>query len=123
MKQGSFDEIAGRLSESGGVSDLPQQETELRGCAPRQAWHFRGIPLGHGLMQTSSTLRIASYNIQKCVGLDFRRQPQRILQVIENTKADIVVLQEADKRLPPRPLREIGANAVLRWREWRARGE
>ena len=26
-------------------------------------------------------------------------------------------------RLPPRPLREIGANAVMRWREWRARDE
>lgn len=24
------------------------------------------------------------------------------------------------KRLPPRPFREIGANAVLRWKEWRA---
>ncbi len=23
-------------------------------------------------------------------------------------------------RLPPRPFREIGANAVLRWKEWRA---
>ena len=31
--------------------------------------------------------------------------------------------QPDPKRLPPRPLREIGANAVLRWREWRARGE
>lgn len=49
------------------------------------------------------TLRIASYNIQKCVGLDFRRQPQRILQVLDGMQADIVVLQEADKRLPPRP--------------------
>jgi len=27
------------------------------------------------------------------------------------------------KRLPPQPLREIGANAVLRFREWRARDE
>ncbi|MEX0276162.1 MAG: NAD(P)/FAD-dependent oxidoreductase [Ruegeria sp.] len=27
------------------------------------------------------------------------------------------------KRLPPRPLREIGANAVLRWKEWKAANE
>ncbi|WP_420584933.1 NAD(P)/FAD-dependent oxidoreductase [Ruegeria sp.] len=27
------------------------------------------------------------------------------------------------KRLPPQPFREIGANAVLRWKEWRARDE
>ncbi|MEX0320337.1 MAG: endonuclease/exonuclease/phosphatase family protein [Ruegeria sp.] len=49
------------------------------------------------------TLRLASYNIQKCVGLDLRRQPQRILQVLDRLRAQIVVLQEADKRLPPRP--------------------
>ncbi len=27
------------------------------------------------------------------------------------------------KKLPPQPFREIGANAVLRWKEWRARDE
>lgn len=27
------------------------------------------------------------------------------------------------KKLPPRPFREIGANAVLRWKEWRAAAE
>lgn len=27
------------------------------------------------------------------------------------------------RRLPPQPFREIGANAVLRWKEWRAREE
>lgn len=48
-------------------------------------------------------LRLASYNIQKCVGLDLRRQPRRILQVIEQIGARIVLLQEADKRMPPRP--------------------
>ncbi|WP_170587015.1 endonuclease/exonuclease/phosphatase family protein [Ruegeria arenilitoris] len=54
-------------------------------------------------MTNLPTLRLASYNIQKCVGLDLRRQPQRILQVLDRLGADIVVLQEADKRLPPRP--------------------
>ncbi|MBI6629799.1 endonuclease/exonuclease/phosphatase family protein [Pontibaca salina] len=48
-------------------------------------------------------LRLASYNVQKCVGLDMRRLPRRILQVLSGISADIVVLQEADKRLPPRP--------------------
>lgn len=51
----------------------------------------------------SDTLRIATYNLQKCVGLDMRRRPDRSLQVINALKADIVILQEADKRLPPRP--------------------
>ena len=27
------------------------------------------------------------------------------------------------RRLPPQPLRQIGANAVLRWKEWRAAAE
>ncbi len=50
-----------------------------------------------------TSLRIASYNLQKCVGLDMRRRPDRSLGVIEALGADIVVLQEADKRIPPRP--------------------
>lgn len=48
-------------------------------------------------------LRVASYNLQKCVGMDMRRRPDRSMQVINALNADIVVLQEADKRLPPRP--------------------
>ncbi len=52
---------------------------------------------------TAPTLTIASYNLQKCVGLDLRRRPGRSLRVINALAADIVVLQEADKRLPPRP--------------------
>lgn len=51
---------------------------------------------------TPPCLRIASYNLQKCVGLDLRRRPDRTLRVIEALEADLVVLQEADKRLPPR---------------------
>ncbi|WP_372884711.1 NAD(P)/FAD-dependent oxidoreductase [Shimia sp.] len=31
--------------------------------------------------------------------------------------------QDRPGRLPPQPLREIGANAVLRWKEWKARAE
>lgn len=48
-------------------------------------------------------VRIATYNLQKCVGLDLRRRPDRTLRVINDLRADIVVLQEVDKRLPPRP--------------------
>jgi glycine/D-amino acid oxidase-like deaminating enzyme len=31
--------------------------------------------------------------------------------------------EDRPKRLPPRPFAEIGANAVLRWKEWRAGNE
>ncbi|KPP85687.1 MAG: Metal-dependent hydrolase [Rhodobacteraceae bacterium HLUCCO07] len=51
----------------------------------------------------AQSIRIASYNLQKCVGLDLRRRPDRSLQVIADLVAPVVVLQEADKRLPPRP--------------------
>lgn len=50
-----------------------------------------------------ASVKIASYNLQKCVGLDLRRRPSRSLQVIGAIGASIVVLQEADKRLAPRP--------------------
>lgn len=48
-------------------------------------------------------LRIASYNIHKAVGLDRRRDPARILEVLNGIGADVVVLQEADRRLGTRP--------------------
>ncbi|MHA6325860.1 endonuclease/exonuclease/phosphatase family protein [Roseivivax sp. CAU 1753] len=48
-------------------------------------------------------LTLASYNIRKAVGLDWKRDPARILAVLNEIDADIVVLQEADKRLGARP--------------------
>lgn len=43
-------------------------------------------------------MRITSYNIRKAVGLDWRRDPDRIVDVLTEINADIVVLQEADRR-------------------------
>ena len=48
-------------------------------------------------------MRIASYNIRKAVGLDWRRDPLRIIRVLADLDADVVALQEADKRLGARP--------------------
>ncbi|EPX86049.1 endonuclease/exonuclease/phosphatase family protein [Salipiger mucosus] len=48
-------------------------------------------------------MRIASYNIRKAVGIDRRRDPARILSVLNSLGADVAVLQEADRRLGPRP--------------------
>lgn len=39
-------------------------------------------------------LRVATYNIHKCRGLDGRVRPERIAQVLEEVGADIVALQE-----------------------------
>lgn len=49
------------------------------------------------------TLRLASYNVHKCVGLDRLRIPERVVEVVNALGADIVALQEVDRRLPPRP--------------------
>ena len=43
-------------------------------------------------------IKVASYNIHKGVGLDRRRNPERIVEVLREIDADIVALQEADKR-------------------------
>ncbi|WP_084397178.1 endonuclease/exonuclease/phosphatase family protein [Henriciella aquimarina] len=48
-------------------------------------------------------VRIVSWNIRKAVGLDWRRDPERVLRVLKRLEPDIVLLQESDKRLPPRP--------------------
>lgn len=50
-----------------------------------------------------SSIRVATWNIRKCVGLDRRRDPHRTAQVIADLDAEIVVLQEADKRFGRRP--------------------
>ena len=54
-------------------------------------------------LKSSPTLRVASYNIRKARGLDQRRDPMRILEVINGLEADVVALQEADMRLGARP--------------------
>ena len=40
------------------------------------------------------SLRIATYNIHKCRGLDRRVRPQRIIDVLKETAADVIALQE-----------------------------
>ena len=47
-------------------------------------------------------IKVASYNIHKGIGLDRRRDPRRILDVLCEIDADIVALQEADRRFGAR---------------------
>lgn len=70
------------------------------------ALHSRAETYHIGWMRAENNpkpIRLASYNIRKCVGLDRRRAPGRTLDVITNLDADIIALQEADRRLGPRP--------------------
>ena len=47
-------------------------------------------------------LKVASYNMHKGGGLDRRRSPERILDVLGEIDADVVALQEADRRFGAR---------------------
>jgi len=49
-------------------------------------------------VSVSSCITVASYNMRKAIGLDRRRDPQRILDVLRQIDADVVALQEADRR-------------------------
>jgi endonuclease/exonuclease/phosphatase family metal-dependent hydrolase len=51
--------------------------------------------IGEGV---TSSITVASYNMRKAIGLDRRRDPQRVLDVLHEIDADVVALQEADKR-------------------------
>ena len=48
---------------------------------------------------SAPTITVASYNMRKAIGLDRRRDPKRVLQVLQEIDADVVALQEADKRM------------------------
>ncbi|WP_260926440.1 endonuclease/exonuclease/phosphatase family protein [Novosphingobium sp. 9] len=43
-------------------------------------------------------ITFASYNIHKAVGIDRRRDPERILSILREIDADVVALQEVDRR-------------------------
>ena len=47
-------------------------------------------------------IRFASYNIRKAIGTDRKRRPDRILAVLGELDADVIALQEADRRLGAR---------------------
>lgn len=47
-------------------------------------------------------VRVASYNIHKAIGADRRRRPERIIEVLGEIGADVVALQEVDRRLGAR---------------------
>ena len=52
--------------------------------------------------QGRPTALVASYNIHKCVGVDGRFNPMRIMSVLREIDADLVALQEVDQRFGDR---------------------
>jgi len=63
-------------------------------------------------------ITLASYNMRKAIGLDRRRDPGRVLHVLHEIDADVVALQEADKRFGGRgsavPLELIDTHGVYK---------
>ena len=53
-------------------------------------------------MSQTLQLTVGSYNIHKAVGRNYRRDPQRTLSVIHEVGADIMALQEVDRRFGDR---------------------
>lgn len=47
-------------------------------------------------------IKVASYNMRKGIGADRRRSPERILDVLHEIDADVIALQEADRRFGTR---------------------
>jgi endonuclease/exonuclease/phosphatase family metal-dependent hydrolase len=47
-------------------------------------------------------IRVASYNMRKAIGTDRRRRPERTLEVLCELDADVIALQEADRRFGSR---------------------
>ena len=62
-------------------------------------------------------LTFASYNIHKAVGLDGRRDPDRIISVLRELHADVIALQEADRRFGERE--SVLPKALLDETPWR----
>ena len=63
-------------------------------------------------------IKVASYNIRKGIGTDRRRRPDRILDVLREIDADIVCLQEADRRFGARA--QVIQHHLLEDSPWRA---
>ncbi|WP_431285764.1 endonuclease/exonuclease/phosphatase family protein [Humitalea sp. 24SJ18S-53] len=58
----------------------------------------RALNAAHRPAAPREGLIAASYNIHKCVGMDKRFDPRRVADVIAELGADVVALQEADRR-------------------------
>jgi endonuclease/exonuclease/phosphatase family metal-dependent hydrolase len=64
-----------------------------------------------------STLRIVTYNIHRCRGMDRRTRPERVAEVLRDVNADIIALQEVVGAGPQggSQIEEIGAALGMGW--------
>ncbi|MBC9031708.1 endonuclease/exonuclease/phosphatase family protein [Sphingomonas sp. JC676] len=64
-------------------------------------------------------IKVASYNMRKSIGTDRRRRPERTLQVLCEIGADVVALQEADRRFGTREA-VLGGHLLAEHSPWKA---
>ena len=57
-------------------------------------------------------MKVASYNIRKSLGTDRRRRPDRIMGILGEIDADVVALQEVDRRFGQR-VSTLSAEAII----------
>jgi len=59
-----------------------------------------GEPLARVTSSPSGTLRVATYNIHSCRGIDGKTRPERIARVLNRLQADVIGVQEVDVHRP-----------------------
>lgn len=64
-------------------------------------------------------IKVASYNMRKGIGTDRRRSPERVLEVLREIDADVIALQEADRRFGARA-RVISSHLLDHQSDWQA---
>ncbi|MBM7406741.1 MULTISPECIES: endonuclease/exonuclease/phosphatase family protein [Sphingomonas] len=64
-------------------------------------------------------IKIASYNMRKALGTDRRRRPERTLEVLREIDADVIALQECDRRFGQR-MGVIPEHMLEEHTDWRA---
>lgn len=53
-------------------------------------------------IEADTSISVATYNVRKAIGRDYRRDPKRILESVADLDVDVVALQEADYRFKQR---------------------
>lgn len=69
---------------------------KLREGVQRHLWR-RPAAVARRPVAATQQLRLLTYNVHYCIGMDGRLAPRRIARVIEQTDADIVAMQELDQ--------------------------
>src|SRR5690606_25634562 len=72
---------------------------DLRAAALRHLGRPAGQPAGTLRRRPAAraeTLRVMTYNVHSCIGMDGKLDPERIARVIARARPDVVALQELD---------------------------